>query len=660
MDSKREDDMLLQNLEILNFTQYGKCSLISDLIKNVSIENYIYPENYKFSRYTIPKEDSANFRDKESPEDVNIDKDYKTLIEKIKKRVKSPLITAIQKNDVKVVKQLLNNRDKSNLTYKTVTPLLYAAKYGHLEIVKLLFSHGYQKIEIRKGNNRTPLYFAVKNSHVNIVKYLVENDSKINLSNRDRHFLARKCILNNRLDILKCLIDSNEGINYVDSSSKTLLHYSAANGYLDILKYLIECGAEINVECKESPLHCAVKAGHVSIIRELLVKGTDFPFSDIIHIAAEKGSEQILKILLEAGYSVESYFNGRYPIHVAAAFGHWKLIRILIKSGADINSTTQNNETPLHVAIAFGQLSAVKFLLYAGADPVGKNLQSTPLHYILNEEKWRFREYLNMRTERQVEILRCLLNFIQEKDLELCLMRDVDFLLKLDTPPKLVDVLLEYGVSFCYNIISNLDILDVDSDSKSYTALVDNIMNMNILVEFLNLTNLALTFSVNVDIRARNKKLCELLVARIVLMKLISQNFTQMELESIQKGILPFKNYYKECTKQILSMRDTKIHPKFDVTYYDILTKSINQVSIYVRNENLLIDLYSKYSVYSAFLKIHVEKGKERRNLIETSYQCLFDIVVRNHKIQLPLLAIMKIFDYLSVIHLRKLVAAYF
>ncbi|XP_043480097.1 ankyrin-3-like [Leptopilina heterotoma] len=643
MDSEREDVVLSKKNEILNDTQKKNDSLFSDLFKNNPIGNHFNFDNDKFFLYTMAK-DSKLFKNKENSCDASVSNEYKTLIEKIKNRIKSPLIVAIEKNNLEVVKQLLNN-----INVKTVTPLLYAAKYGHLEIVKLLCQYDYHKIEIRKGNSRTPLYFAVRNGHIDVVKYLIANNAKRNLSTKDIHFLVRKCILNNRLDIVKCLIDGN----MEDSPSDNLLHYSATHDRLDIFKYLVERGVKINMNSSETPLHCAVRGGHTEIVREILSESKKFQelnhsFGDLIHIAAEKGNEEIFQMLIEFGCSVENYFKGKYPIHIAAAFGHWKLIEILLKSGVDINSTTDSEETPLHIAIVFGQFKVVKFLLDSGARPLGKNIHS--INNILSVEKWLFGDCIETRSERQLKSLKYLVNYIREEDLENCLT----IALKLDTPSKLIDVLFEYNVKFYYIITSNLDILEVDSDSIS---LVDNIIDMNILIEFLNLTNLALTFSINTDAKVKNKNLCQLLVARIVLMKSL-ENYSLTEIKMIKKGIVPFKNYYEECKRQLLSMKEMKIDEKYDITYYDILIQSIGQVSKFVKNVNLLDD--ATYSAYNAFLKRHIEKGRERRNLIETSYHCLFVIVQRNHKIQLPIRIIGKIFEYLSVIHMRKLLAAYF
>lgn len=596
----------------------------------------------------------------------------KISIENWRKRGKSPIILAIEENDVEVVKQLLNDEDRYEFKInRTITPLLYASKHGNLEIVKLLFKHNYHKIKRRLGNNRSPLYFAVVNCHIEIVKYLVANNAKENLTIHEYYCLIRKCISSNRLDILKCIVNSDEGIdegNEEHLKIKALLHYSAINCSFGILRYLLECGIkrEIYLNCQDTPLHCAVKEGHVEVVHYLLnrkvnslvaMKNLHKENDRIIHTAIENGNEEILRILIAAGYSVENCFDSRYPIHVAAAIGNLKFIKILIEAGADINSVGKNDETPLHLAVAAGDLNIVKFLLDSGAHPMGNNLNSTPLHYTLMRENWIFRKHTDLKINSRVNVLRYLLNYIQEEDLERCLVAGVGFALRSETLPELMDVLLEYKVlTYC-----DIKLHFLYLDCKSFTALVDNVMHTDVLVRFLYLL---FTFSARVEDIVKHRTFCKLIIARIVLMREILRDDNinwRKRLRTLTKYSL--RTYYRECEEQLLNMQETKIIENLNITYYDILTKPVDKISTYVYNENLLKTFessYMMYSTYASFLERHIEKGKELNDLIAISYNCLLYFVYQKHKIQLPNIVILKIFNYLSVIDFRKLIAAYY
>ncbi len=65
--------------------------------------------------------------------------------------------------------------------------------------------------------------------------------------------------------------------------------------------------------------------------------------------------------------------EGFYPIHLAAERGHSEVIRVLLRAGADVNTPHPTVQaTPLQYAAMHGHLDAVRTLLAAGArvDPV--------------------------------------------------------------------------------------------------------------------------------------------------------------------------------------------------------------------------------------------------------------------------------------------------
>jgi len=65
------------------------------------------------------------------------------------------------------------------------------------------------------------------------------------------------------------------GINDpVDKTGRTPLHVAAERGYEEIVAYLIDEGADVsslgNWSCGTTPLHLAAKAGHEAVVRRLL------------------------------------------------------------------------------------------------------------------------------------------------------------------------------------------------------------------------------------------------------------------------------------------------------------------------------------------------------------------------------------------------------
>jgi len=69
-----------------------------------------------------------------------------------------------------------------------MTPLHYAAQYGHLSVVEYLVN---QKADInaKDKDNRTPLHRAARYGHLSVVEYLVNQRADINAKDKCVEFL---------------------------------------------------------------------------------------------------------------------------------------------------------------------------------------------------------------------------------------------------------------------------------------------------------------------------------------------------------------------------------------------------------------------------------------------------------------------------------------
>ncbi|CAN6356858.1 unnamed protein product [Urochloa humidicola] len=93
-----------------------------------------------------------------------------------------------------------------------------------------------------------------------------------------------------------------------------------------------------------------------------------------LHIAAENGHEEAVRLLLSRGVDVDPV-NKRHitPLYMAAWKGHDRALKVLLEHGADPNRTAHDIFTPLRMACIAGSLKCVKLLVEAGADVNFKN-----------------------------------------------------------------------------------------------------------------------------------------------------------------------------------------------------------------------------------------------------------------------------------------------
>ncbi|CAG2254474.1 unnamed protein product [Mytilus edulis] len=124
---------------------------------------------------------------------------------------------------------------------RQMTPLLYAADIGHLEIVKYLVENGSDKEARDTGRGRTPILWAAQEGHLATLQYLVTQNCDKKERHRDGKTALHYAAGNGHLQVTKWLIEK-EGMDPLEMTStdaKTALHLAAENGALEVTKWLI-------------------------------------------------------------------------------------------------------------------------------------------------------------------------------------------------------------------------------------------------------------------------------------------------------------------------------------------------------------------------------------------------------------------------------------
>ncbi|CAL4926677.1 unnamed protein product [Urochloa decumbens] len=187
-----------------------------------------------------------------------------------------------------------------------------------------------------------------------------------------------------RLDVVKCMVEElGFDINVGSSETGvTALHAAALDGKLDTVRYLLDNGADPNKkdEPGEVPLHCAAKYGHDEVTKLLLSRGASVDVAYFhgtpLHIAAVYGKANVMKILLEhrADPNKVSEALGTPLVATLNATSDGlaesialKCVKLLVKARANVNSV--DPDTPLVVATTHGLTDCITYLLKAGANP---------------------------------------------------------------------------------------------------------------------------------------------------------------------------------------------------------------------------------------------------------------------------------------------------
>ncbi|KAM6980017.1 putative palmitoyltransferase ZDHHC13 [Aplochiton taeniatus] len=236
------------------------------------------------------------------------------------------------------------------------------------------------------------------------------------------------------LERCKELVEAGYDVRQPDKENVSLLHWATINNRAELVKFYISKGAvvdQLGGDLNSTPLHWAIRQGHLSMVIQLLRYGADLSIADgegyrSLHLAILFQHMPIAAYLMAKGQEVDGTdCNGQTPLMLAAQ----KIIgpeptNFLIKSNASVNAVDKvNRNTPLHCAVLAGNVDAAHLLLEAGASVDAENtkghtpidlahqVQSPLLIHMLNHIKQE-RIRSNSRCQRIFNKYRVILQFM--------------------------------------------------------------------------------------------------------------------------------------------------------------------------------------------------------------------------------------------------------
>ena len=128
--------------------------------------------------------------------------------------------------------------------YDFRTPLHYAARHGHAEIVRFLILRG-SNINALDRWNQTPFYEAVTNLHPKVVKILSQHSGGFSLQGLHLACFLNKIIMAHNLEMLQlATLAADFTLRCADYDERTPLHVAGHLGYGHIYHYLVSKGAD--------------------------------------------------------------------------------------------------------------------------------------------------------------------------------------------------------------------------------------------------------------------------------------------------------------------------------------------------------------------------------------------------------------------------------
>jgi len=191
----------------------------------------------------------------------------------------------------------MNQRDGAGMT-----PLIWAARYGHEQVVRLLLGNEHIQLDQQDvSSGRTALSWAAGNGHEGVVRLFLG----------PRYVDSRRT--GRRWGKAARAVGVLIGVRYANpdipdtANGRTPLSWAAGNGHEGIVALLLgrkDVNPHSSSKSLRTPLSWAAANGHEGIVKLLLVRGdgnSDTPnayhCNIALSLAAENGHEAIMRLL---------------------------------------------------------------------------------------------------------------------------------------------------------------------------------------------------------------------------------------------------------------------------------------------------------------------------------------------------------------------------
>jgi len=256
------------------------------------------------------------------------------------------------------------------------TPLAWAARNGHQEVVGVLLRRGGVNPEKGYNDGRTPLSYAAWNGHERVVEALL-GSGEVNADKPDIYGQTplSYAAWGGGEGVVKILLGREEvNPDKLDNYGQTPLSYAAWRGYEGVVKILLG-RREVKPDRPDmdgrTPLLYAARYGNEGVVKILLERGDVSPDrpdnygQTPLSWAAWPGREEVVEMLLrrEDVSPDKPDARGRTPLWYAAVGGRGSVVELLL-GREDVNPNRPDNsgQTALSLATKNGHEKVVALL----------------------------------------------------------------------------------------------------------------------------------------------------------------------------------------------------------------------------------------------------------------------------------------------------------
>lgn len=268
-----------------------------------------------------------------------------TGLEVPKEEFRSIAQAAVDKDHIHVVEYMyklrVNEFDVSGLLYSAVLT-------GSIKVVKFLVPY----VDLNIGSPADNLYWAARCGHLPVVKCLVEHGAR----NINEAFVT--AAWKGFMPIVQYLFDIGADIHHRNDEAFRL---AVAENRLEAVKFLVEKGVDIHTRDNTPWRDMITDRYHdfntdkeLNVLKFLLEKNEDQVFINkyFTPLAAQYGRKDILQLLIE--YKADIHYDKDMPLFMAVVEDKVETVQFLLDAGAytyDVNGNRYNKDSPTEIMI---------------------------------------------------------------------------------------------------------------------------------------------------------------------------------------------------------------------------------------------------------------------------------------------------------------------
>ncbi|CAG5020767.1 unnamed protein product [Parnassius apollo] len=285
------------------------------------------------------------------------------------------------------------NTMKPNGLNKLDTPLHTAVELESIESINVLLQYG-ASVRCLNSAGKTPLHVCVKKELEEPLQILANYSYKdadpfmamVDVKDKEGHTVLQAAVEAAWVPGVCIALEAGADVTMKANDGETPIHSAAALGNLDVLTEILSVAKQKDfIDCQnekgETPLFKSITRGHNECVVTMLQEGASIKITlpgdvNVFHVAAENGSLEILKTLLEFNDDITQVMinsltandrRGYGPIHFAVFNNHVQCVKLLLSKNADVRLRTTSNpeqsSTPLHIAAVKNHVEVAKVIL---------------------------------------------------------------------------------------------------------------------------------------------------------------------------------------------------------------------------------------------------------------------------------------------------------